>query len=366
MVKKHKRELRKKPVSERQQMKLKQFEIILTTLCLAVSAAFLMAIIFRIRNTYFKKNRRVPVWEKGVGILNRVGKLAMALSLFFLAPSVIYFIFVITFPSALIRDYAKTVFLIIFGTWALFETFLCYSISEKLIKGSLFKRMSFFGAVIFCMALVVYLFPLIPKSLSYPGETHCVMLELPVRGTWLAKHAGASDITNDHIAHPYAIDILKLGPDGRLHKGREEAVTDFYSYNEPVYAPADGKVAQVVDRLEGNLIGNYVIIDIGNEKYVFFAHLKNGSIAVEEGQFVKSGTLIARVGNSGGASGLLHMHMHVQNKATFERHGTEMVTYPFRFRKMFRKRLLFWKEVANGALLRNDKFTDAKPTIGAA
>jgi murein DD-endopeptidase MepM/ murein hydrolase activator NlpD len=196
-----------------------------------------------------------------------------------------------------------------------------------------------------------------PKSLSYPAEMDCVMLELPVRGTWLAKHAGASGITNGHHRnHPYAIDILKLGPDGRPNRGREEGVTDFYSYDEPIYAPADGRVVQVVDSVEGTLIGNHIIIDIGNEKYVFFAHLKNGSIAVEEDQFVKAGTRIGRVGNSGGASGILHLHMHVQNKATWDRGGK--VTYPFRFRKMLRKRLFFWREVSNGFLLRNDKFSD--------
>jgi hypothetical protein len=35
---------------------------------------------------------------------------------------------------------------------------------------------------------------------------------------------------------------LKLGPDTRLHKGKEKTVTDFYSYDEPTYAPADGRV----------------------------------------------------------------------------------------------------------------------------
>lgn len=87
-----------------------------------------------------------------------------------------------------------------------------------------------------------------------------------------------------------------------------------------------------------------------------FAHLKNRSIAVDKGQFVKAGTLIGRVGNSVRASGILHLHMHVQNKATFD-HG-EKVTYPLRFRKMLRKRLLFWQEFSNGYLFRNDRFSD--------
>jgi len=341
----------------------KQFEIILTTVCLLVSAVFLILIIFRIRGIYLKKNARVFIWNKEVGVLNRIGKLTLIVSLLFLVPSIIYFIFIVILPSAVILDYAKTLFLLSLSAWALLEIILCFSISENLLKGSLFKRLAFFVAVILCIAIDVYLFPLIPKSLPYPPEDDCVILELPVRGTWLAGHAGATAITNGHLTNRYAIDILKLGPDGRFFKGDEDTVTDFYSYNEPIYAPADGKVVQVVDSLESDIMGNmdkdnpggnYIIFDIGNKKYVYFAHLKQGSVTVEEGQFVKAGSLMGRIGNSG-YSTHPHLHMHVQNKATAEREGR--VTYPFRFSKMRRERLLFWKEVSNSYLLRNDKFS---------
>ncbi|MBA7617359.1 hypothetical protein ES703_24673 [subsurface metagenome] len=341
----------------------RQFEIILTILFLVLSAVFLTVIIFRIRNIYFKKNARLPIWKKEVGILNRVGKLTMAISLFLMAPSIIYFIFIVTIPSAVIRVYAKTLFCIIFITWAFLEIFLCLSISEKLLKGSKFRRITFFFTVLLCVAIAAYLFPLIPKSLPYPAESNCVLLELPVRGMWLAGQAGASEITNGHLTNRYAIDILKLGPDGRLYKGSEEVVTDFYSYNEPIYAPADGQVTQIVDSIQSDLIGNmdrdnpggnYIIIDIGNEKYVYFGHLKKGSITVEEGQFVKTGTLIGHIGNSG-YSTHPHLHMHIQNKPTSNPDGR--ITYPFRFLRMRRKRLMFWKEVSDGYLLRNDKFS---------
>jgi murein DD-endopeptidase MepM/ murein hydrolase activator NlpD len=152
------------------------------------------------------------------------------------------------------------------------------------------------------------------------------------------------------------MDILKLGPDGRMSRGREKASTYFYSYDEPISSPTDGRIVKVVDNVEGGLIGNYIIIAIENEKYVFLAHIKNGSIVVVENQFVKAGTFVGRVGNSGGASGILHLHMHVQNKPTWDR--GRKVTYPIRFRKMLRKRFLLRKEVSNGYLLRNDMFSD--------
>jgi murein DD-endopeptidase MepM/ murein hydrolase activator NlpD len=254
-------------------------------------------------------------------------------------------------------DYAKTLFCIIFSAWAFAEIYLCFTIPEKLLRGSLLRRASFFVAVVFCMVVVIYFVPLIPMSLSYPAEKDCVTVELPVRGTWLARHAGASKITNGHFSsHRYAVDILKLGPDGGIRRGREKAITDFYSYNEPVYSPAAGTVIKVVNGLEKDLVGNYVIIDIGDKKYVVLIHFRNGGITVEEGRSVKTGALIGYIGNSGGVSGILHLHMQIQNSPAFERGGS--VTYPFRFRKMMRKRWLFREEVSNGYLLRNDKFSD--------
>ena len=343
---------------------LKQFEIILTSVCLVLSAVLLVMILIRTRNIFFKNNARVPIWNKELGIWTRVGKLAMAVALILLTPSIIYFIFIVAVPSAVIRNYAKTIFIMIFSAWALMEILLCFSISEQLLKGSRFRRLTFFSTVIACIALAVYLFPLIPRSLKYPANSECVTLELPVRGTWLAGQAGASEITNGHLTRPYAIDILKLGSDGRMYKGNESAVTDYFSYNEPVYAPADGWVTQIVDGIESDLIGsmdeehpggNYIIIDIGDDKYVFFAHLKKGSIAVEEGQFVEEGTFLGTVGNSG-YSTHPHLHMHVQDKPIADADG--MVTYPFRFNEMKRKRLMFWNEISDGYLLRNDRFTD--------
>jgi murein DD-endopeptidase MepM/ murein hydrolase activator NlpD len=131
-----------------------------------------------------------------------------------------------------------------------------------------------------------------------------------------------------------------------------------------VYAPADGLVTQVVDHLESDLLGhmdkdnpggNYINIEIGDGKFVHLAHLKKGSITVKEGQFIKAGTLLGAVGNSG-YSTHPHLHVHVQDKPTSNTEG--MTTYPFRFLKMERNRLIFWMKVSNGFLLRNDIFRD--------
>ena len=342
----------------------RRFEIVLTGLFTVLSVLFLIAGAFRIRSFRRKTKTRVPIWSKEVGPVFRAGKMMTTLSWSLFAPGLLFTIFIATLPSAVIRVYAKTLFCVVFGAWALLEIVLSFSISERLLHGSKSRRSLFFLSVILGCAVAVYLFSSIPRSLPYPAESDCVMLDLPVRGTWLAGQAGASATTNGHLSNRYAIDLLKLGPDGRLFKGREEAVTDFYSYDEPVYAPADGRVTQVVSNLESDLVGhvdkdhpggNVIIIDIGKGKYVYFGHLKKGGTVVEEGRFVTAGTLLGYVGNSG-YSTHPHLHMHVQNQPKSD--SEQRKFFPFRFTKMRRKRLIFWGKISGGALLRNDKLSD--------
>lgn len=342
----------------------RRFELILTALFTVLSAVILIAGALRIRRLFQKERSRVPIWGKEVGAAFRAGKMAMALSWLLFAPGLIFYIFIATLPSAVIRVHAKTLFCIVFGAWALLEIILCFSIPERLLHGSRSRRSLYYISVIILAAGAAYLFPLIPRSLPYPAASDCVILDLPVRGTWLAGHAGASAVTNGHLSNRYAVDLLKLGPDGRLYKGREEAVTDFYAYGEPVYAPADGRVTEVISNLESDLLGhmdkdhpggNIIIMDIGNGRYVYIAHLKKDSTNVEEGQFIKAGMPVGHVGNSG-YSTLPHLHMHVQDRPRSD--PGQKRTYPFRFKEMRRKRLIFWRTVSSGALLRNDKFSD--------
>ena len=54
---------------------------------------------------------------------------------------------------------------------------------------------------------------------------------------------------------------------------------------------------------------NYIVLDIGGGAYAFYAHCKQGSIAVREGNRVKQGDVIAHLGNSGNTS---EAHLHFQ------------------------------------------------------
>jgi hypothetical protein len=335
----------------------KQVEIVLTTLYLVVSAALLAAMVLRIRGALIRRAARMSIWDKRVAFTYRAGKLALAASLLLLAPGVIYALSVVILYTAVVREYAKAALYVVLCAWALLEVCFCFSIAKRLLNGPWFRQLAFWSAVLLSVTATASLSWLIAHTLPYPPPDECVVLDLPVRGTWLAGHAGASEFTNFHppIYH-YAIDVLKLGPDGRLVDGSDLVVTNWYGYDEPAYAPADGQIVKVVDDLPCGPIGNrdrvspagnHVVIDIGNGRQVILAHLVAGSIAVEEGEYVRSGVLIGRVGNSGNSEAP-HLHVHVESASE--------TTVPFRFRSMQRRRWLFWTEVTNGYLIRNDRF----------
>jgi hypothetical protein len=334
----------------------KQFEIVLTTLYLVLSAALLVAMALRIRGALIRRGARLSIWDQRVGIAYRAGKLVLAASLPLLAAGVIYTLSVVILYTAVVREYAKALLYVVLCAWALLEVCFCFSIGKRLLNGPWFRQLAFWGVVLLSMTIAASLSWLIANTLPYPPMEEGVVLDLPVRGTWLAGHAGASEFTNFHSIHRYAIDVLKLGPDGRLVKGSDLVVTNWYGYDEPVYAPADGQIVEVVDDLPCgpignrdtvNPAGNHVVIDIGNDRQVLLAHLVAGSVAVEEGEYVTSGALIGRVGNSGNSEAP-HLHVQVQNASE--------TMLPFRFRSMQRKRWLFWTEVTNGYLIRNDRF----------
>jgi hypothetical protein len=279
-----------------------------------------------------------------------------------LAVSVIYALFIILIFTAVLYTYVKTLFIVIFSVWVLLEFFMSFSIPENLPCARVLNKTVHFLLIVLCIIGTVLLFPKLIKSYPFPEESVCVLLDIPVRGEWLAGHAGATLITNVHSKNLYAVDCLKIGPDGRFFKEPEEDVTDFYSFNEPVYAPADGQITEVVDSFPSDFMGdrntehpggNHVIMDIGNGKYFYVAHLRQGKIPVEAGQRVKKGAILGYIGNSGNTY-FPHLHMHVQNKPTADQDGR--ITYPFRFKNIHRKRLIFWQEISNADLIRNDRF----------
>ncbi len=153
----------------------------------------------------------------------------------------------------------------------------------------------------------------------------------PLAGTWWAVQAGDwSDFHKTEVySQPFAVDFVKLGAEGRTHQGSGRVLTDHHSWHQPVYAAAGGKVAYVCfdmpDMAPGaipdqaimrgdmrRLLGNAVAVSHANGEFSYYAHLQQASLQVNEGEMIRRGTLLGRVGNSGNSPGP-HLHFHVMN-----------------------------------------------------
>lgn len=88
---------------------------------------------------------------------------------------------------------------------------------------------------------------------------------------------------------------------------------------------ADARVARVFDGMAeevpgalptsialADADGNHVILDLGDGRYVLYAHFIPGSIRVAEGDRVKRGDVLGLVGNSGNTL-VPHLHLHVMS-----------------------------------------------------
>jgi hypothetical protein len=168
-------------------------------------------------------------------------------------------------------------------------------------------------------------------TLEIPVQFHSQKTNLyfPLRGVWWAIQG--SDWSDMHkqevLTQAYALDFARLGPDNRTFGGPGTALEDHYSWGQPVYAAAGGKVATVTydmpDLAPGLLpdplmfrgdprrtLGNSVAISHGNGEFSYYACLQQASLAVHEGQIIKRGALLGKVGNSGVSPGP-HLHFHL-------------------------------------------------------
>ena len=163
-----------------------------------------------------------------------------------------------------------------------------------------------------------------------------VIISAPLRGkNWWTPNGPANNSTHrrvviavgDHLGLPerFAVDWIQLGPDGKSYSGAEADNRSYYAYKADVLAAADGQVVSTKDGIPGNVPqspkmavpitletigGNFVMEDIGNGRYAFYAHLIPGSVAVKPGDRIKVGQVIGKLGNSGNSSEP-HLHFHI-------------------------------------------------------
>jgi hypothetical protein len=164
-----------------------------------------------------------------------------------------------------------------------------------------------------------------------------IVLRPPVEGRgWLAASACckpnihrdlriAIDGVRIETAETFAIDLVKVKNDV-VFDGDGKRNEQYYGFGENVFAVADGTVVYVHDGMpdetpsvlmvpksKSDYGGNNVILRIAPNVFVWYAHLRQGSLTVKVGDNVKAGASIAKLGNTGPSEGP-HLHIGLLNK----------------------------------------------------
>ena len=140
-----------------------------------------------------------------------------------------------------------------------------------------------------------------------------------------------------HAATPYPLPWrggpfrITQGPGGRYsHTGAKGrfAIDIAMPVGTPILASRPGIVVKTENQQTGRgsiPAGNFVRVLHDDGTMGVYLHLKQGSVAVREGQRVEAGSMLALSGNTGNSTGP-HLHFVVQRNV-----GLETVSIPFEF-----------------------------------
>jgi hypothetical protein len=162
-----------------------------------------------------------------------------------------------------------------------------------------------------------------------------IEIECPVKGVWA--------FLNPPGHHPDAKDFVAVDESGKPYKAAGLArhlfwkleASKTFAWEKEILAPFAAVIVETenscVDREALNFVrdviaglilakrhemndmnfflGNHVIMQSDSGIYALFAHIRKGSIRVKKGERVKTGDLIAAIGNSGNT---IQPHLHFQ------------------------------------------------------
>ncbi|MGI4886286.1 MAG: urea transporter [Janthinobacterium lividum] len=149
-----------------------------------------------------------------------------------------------------------------------------------------------------------------------------VPLGLPFLGAWRCTQGYADGGPTHQGPWGQALDFAIADADGHTYRGPGLALADYYCYDKPVLAPADGVVEAVVQHLPDNLIGevdtrhnwgNTVVVRHAPGLYSQLSHLRPHSVPVRPGDAVRRGDVLGHCGSSGRSP---EPHLHFQVQAT--------------------------------------------------
>jgi peptidase M23-like protein len=185
--------------------------------------------------------------------------------------------------------------------------------------------------------------PPLPEKITFVGvpvrvgQRAAVVVAPPLRGgRWLVAngccatvtaHRGATLPINGsiYVAERFAIDFVRLDAEGRLFTGDKKQLSSYAYFGVEIHSVADGVVVATEDGLPEqvpgslpaavtlqNAGGNHVVVDIGDGRFAFYAHMQPGSLRVKPGDRVTRGQVLGLLGNSGNTDAP-HLHFHVMD-----------------------------------------------------
>jgi len=166
-----------------------------------------------------------------------------------------------------------------------------------------------------------------------------VVLHPPLVGHGWWNGNGCCDTVNAHRAatlpvngtikppEQFAIDYVRIDEHGGCCTGPVKDIKSWPFFGAPVLAAAAGKVVEMSDDQDeqvpgpavgvtaANAAGNHIIQDIGNGRFILYAHFRRGSIPadIKVGTLLTAGQQIGAVGNSG-SSTAPHLHFQVMDR----------------------------------------------------
>jgi hypothetical protein len=141
-------------------------------------------------------------------------------------------------------------------------------------------------------------------------------------------------------ANLYAYDFMTTTRAGLLFKGDPNRKESWFSYGEPIFAPAEGVVIEVVSDLPENTFGssgeaqsppleeakdpmgfgNHVKIQHDDGRVSWLLHMQPNSIRVKAGDHVRASQFIGKVGFSGDSL-FPHLHYNVTDGPNYPSQG---------------------------------------------